>query len=86
MFISVVIPTYNRLPILRQCLQALEHAVRTGGTADMPHPHAIAWASVDRVIGRHHHAHPAQRRHTQKCVHRVVDDPSTGKPFVLFGA
>jgi glycosyltransferase involved in cell wall biosynthesis len=24
MFISVVIPTYNRLPILRQCLQALE--------------------------------------------------------------
>ncbi len=25
MFISVVIPTYNRLPILQQCLQALEH-------------------------------------------------------------
>jgi glycosyltransferase involved in cell wall biosynthesis len=24
MFLSVVIPTYNRLPILRQCLQALE--------------------------------------------------------------
>jgi pyrimidine operon attenuation protein/uracil phosphoribosyltransferase len=25
MFLSVVIPTYNRLPILRQCLQALEN-------------------------------------------------------------
>ena len=24
MFLSVVIPTYNRLPILRQCLEALE--------------------------------------------------------------
>ena len=24
MFLSVVIPTYNRLPILRQCLMALE--------------------------------------------------------------
>jgi glycosyltransferase involved in cell wall biosynthesis len=24
MFLSVVIPTYNRLPILRQCLAALE--------------------------------------------------------------
>jgi glycosyltransferase involved in cell wall biosynthesis len=24
MFISVVIPTYNRLPILQQCLWALE--------------------------------------------------------------
>jgi glycosyltransferase involved in cell wall biosynthesis len=24
MHLSVVIPTYNRLPILRQCLQALE--------------------------------------------------------------
>ncbi|MEB3354825.1 MAG: glycosyltransferase family 2 protein, partial [Cyanobacteriota bacterium] len=24
MFLSVVIPTYNRLPILRQCLKALE--------------------------------------------------------------
>ncbi len=30
MFISVVIPTYNRLPILRQCLQALE-LQETGG-------------------------------------------------------
>ncbi|MEA5412513.1 glycosyltransferase [Synechococcus sp. BA-120 BA3] len=30
MFISVVIPTYNRLPILRQCLQALERQ-ETGG-------------------------------------------------------
>jgi glycosyltransferase involved in cell wall biosynthesis len=25
MFVSVVIPTYNRLPILRRCLDALEH-------------------------------------------------------------
>jgi glycosyltransferase involved in cell wall biosynthesis len=25
MFVSVVIPTYNRLPILRRCLEALEH-------------------------------------------------------------
>ena len=25
MFLSVVIPTYNRLPILQKCLQALEH-------------------------------------------------------------
>jgi len=24
MFLSVVIPTYNRLPILRKCLRALE--------------------------------------------------------------
>jgi glycosyltransferase involved in cell wall biosynthesis len=24
MFLSVVIPTYNRLPILQKCLQALE--------------------------------------------------------------
>ena len=29
MFISVVIPTYNRLPILQKCLLALEHQVFT---------------------------------------------------------
>ena len=27
MLISVVIPTYNRLPILRKCLDALEHQI-----------------------------------------------------------
>ncbi|MFO7629288.1 MAG: glycosyltransferase family 2 protein [Prochlorococcaceae cyanobacterium] len=30
MFLSVVIPTYNRLPILRQCLQALERQELAG--------------------------------------------------------
>ncbi|NEO02695.1 MAG: glycosyltransferase family 2 protein, partial [Moorea sp. SIO3I7] len=25
MFLSIVIPTYNRLPILKKCLIALEH-------------------------------------------------------------
>lgn len=35
MFFSVVIPTYNRLPILRQCLHALERQqLRPGGSVD----------------------------------------------------
>ncbi len=35
MFFSVVIPTYNRLPILRQCLHALEcQQLRPGGSVD----------------------------------------------------
>ena len=36
MFLSVVIPTYNRLPILRQCLQALEAAVRELHSYEIP--------------------------------------------------
>ncbi len=34
MFFSVVIPTYNRLPILKQCLTALEHQNRSTWVSD----------------------------------------------------
>lgn len=33
MFFSVVIPTYNRLPILQKCLRAMEYQVLSPGTA-----------------------------------------------------
>ena len=33
MFFSVVIPTYNRLPILQKCLQALERQRLVAGSA-----------------------------------------------------
>ncbi|MGF1491957.1 MAG: glycosyltransferase family 2 protein [Microcoleaceae cyanobacterium] len=34
MFFSIVIPTYNRLPILAKCLQALEHQTRNPWVTD----------------------------------------------------
>ena len=76
MFLSVVIPTYNRLPILRQCLQALESQVLAapleqfevvlvddGSTDDTVHwldTHASAFPHV-RLI-RQDHGGPAEGR------------------------
>jgi glycosyltransferase involved in cell wall biosynthesis len=76
MFPSVVIPTYNRLPILRQCLQALESQVLAapleqfevvlvddGSTDDTVHwldTHASAFPHV-RLI-RQDHGGPAEGR------------------------
>jgi glycosyltransferase involved in cell wall biosynthesis len=76
MFLSVVIPTYNRLPILRQCLQALEAQqiappveryevvlVDDGSTDDTVHwldAHATAFPHV-RLI-RQDHGGPAEGR------------------------
>ncbi|MFM7087756.1 MAG: glycosyltransferase family 2 protein [Cyanobium sp.] len=76
MFLSVVIPTYNRLPILRQCLSALEQQrieaplqgyevvlVDDGSTDDTVHwldAHATAFPHV-RLI-RQDHGGPAEGR------------------------
>ncbi|MEB3331218.1 MAG: glycosyltransferase [Synechococcaceae cyanobacterium] len=76
MFLSVVIPTYNRLPILRKCLEALENQVLAppvegyevvlvddGSTDDTVHwldTHASALPHV-RLI-RQEHAGPAAGR------------------------
>ena len=76
MFLSVVIPTYNRLPILRQCLQALEAQqleapierfevvlVDDGSTDDTVHwldSHARSFPHV-RLI-RQDHGGPAEGR------------------------
>jgi len=76
MFLSVVIPTYNRLPILRQCLQALENQqleapieryevvlVDDGSTDDTVHwldAHATAFPHL-RLI-RQDHGGPAEGR------------------------
>jgi glycosyltransferase involved in cell wall biosynthesis len=76
MFLSVVIPTYNRLPILRKCLQALEAQrlaapveryevvlVDDGSTDDTVHwldAHATAFPHV-RLI-RQDHGGPAEGR------------------------
>jgi glycosyltransferase involved in cell wall biosynthesis len=76
MFLSVVIPTYNRLPILRQCLEALERQqleppieryevvlVDDGSTDDTVHwldTHATAFPHV-RLI-RQDHGGPAEGR------------------------
>lgn len=76
MFLSVIIPTYNRLPILRQCLQALESqqlaepvhqfevvVVDDGSTDD-----TVAWiaghqAELPHVrLIRQEHGGPAQGR------------------------
>ena len=76
MFLSVVIPTYNRLPILRQCLAALEEQrleapleryevvlIDDGSTDDTVHwldTHASAFPHV-RLI-RQDHGGPAEGR------------------------
>jgi len=76
MFLSVVIPTYNRLPILRKCLQALEEQrleapveryevvlVDDGSTDNTVHwldAHATAFPHV-RLI-RQDHGGPAEGR------------------------
>ena len=76
MFLSVVIPTYNRLPILRQCLEALERQileppleryevvlVDDGSTDDTVHwldAHATAFPHL-RLI-RQQHGGPAEGR------------------------
>jgi len=76
MFLSVVIPTYNRLPILRQCLEALERQqqeppieryevvlVDDGSTDDTVHwldTHATSFPHV-RLI-RQDHGGPAEGR------------------------
>jgi glycosyltransferase involved in cell wall biosynthesis len=78
MFLSVVIPTYNRLPILRQCLQALERqrleaplagyevVVVDDGSTDA----TVAWLEQAAAAGelphlrliRQEHGGPAQGR------------------------
>jgi len=76
MFISVVIPTYNRLPILRRCLEALEHQQiappleryevvlvddgSTDDTVDWLDAHATAFPHL-RLI-RQDHLGPAEGR------------------------
>ena len=57
MYISVVIPTYNRLPILQKCLVAMEQQVFTGGIAgyeiilvdDGSSDRTLAWLAENRA-------------------------------------
>ena len=63
--VSVVIPTYNRLPILRRCLEALEHQ-QMGRSVEHPsvrqplrHVHVVLWS---------------ERQHAE----RTLDAPRTG--------
>ncbi len=71
MFLSVVIPTYNRLPILRQCLQALERqrlepplqgyevVVVDDGSTDA----TVAWLEQARAAGELPHLRLLQQEH-----------------------
>jgi glycosyltransferase involved in cell wall biosynthesis len=71
MFLSVVIPTYNRLPILRQCLQALEQQQRAepiegyevvvvdDGSTD----ETVAWIEQASGAGALNHVRLIQQEH-----------------------
>jgi glycosyltransferase involved in cell wall biosynthesis len=71
MFLSVVIPTYNRLPILRQCVQALERqrlepplqgyevVVVDDGSTDA----TVAWLEQASAAGELPHLRRRQRAH-----------------------
>jgi glycosyltransferase involved in cell wall biosynthesis len=78
MFLSVVIPTYNRLPILRQCLQALERqrlepplqgyevVVVDDGSTDA----TLAWLEQACAAGELPHLRLVQQEHGGPAVGR----------------